>query len=80
MTAVFTISHNVPNARIKKATAKDMMIIRLSLYRKVMNDIKNYSIEITVVGNNVSFDFDPKIPCLLADQIKKVVEDYFKED
>ena len=45
-----------------------------------MNDIKNYSIEITVVGNNVSCDFDPKIPCLLADQIKKVVEDYFKED
>ena len=45
-----------------------------------MNDIKNYSIEITVVENNVSFDFDPNIPCLLADKIKKVVEDYFKED
>lgn len=45
-----------------------------------MNDIENYSIEIYVEGKYVFFDFDPNIPCLLADQIKKVVEDYFKED
>ena len=44
-----------------------------------MIEIKDYSIEITVARNKVSFDFDPKLPCLLADKIKKVVEDYFKE-
>ena len=45
-----------------------------------MNDIVNYSIDIAVDGKYVFIDFDPNMPCLLADQIKKVVEDYFKED
>ena len=38
-----------------------------------------YKIEITVIGNHVIFDFDPRIPCLLADKIKEVVEEYYKE-
>ena len=39
-----------------------------------------FMIEITVVGNYVSFDIDPKMPFILADQIKKVVRDFYKEE
>ena len=42
--------------------------------------MKTYNIEITVVGTHVSFDFDPKMPFLLADEIKKVVKEFYKED
>ena len=39
----------------------------------------DYQIEITVKDGHVSFDFDPKMPCILADKIKEVVEDFYKE-
>ena len=39
----------------------------------------DYQIEFTVIGNHVIFDFDPRIPCLLAYKIKEVVEDFYKE-
>ena len=38
-----------------------------------------YKIEITVVDNYPSFDFDPRMPFMLADEIKKVVKDFYKE-
>lgn len=43
-------------------------------------DMETYNIEITVVGTHVSFDFDPKMPFLLADEIKKVVKEFYKEE
>jgi hypothetical protein len=42
--------------------------------------MNTYNIEITRNGQYVSFDFSPNTPCLLADEIKKLVENYFKED
>ena len=30
-------------------------------------------------GRRVIFDFDPRIPFILADKIKEVVEDFYKE-
>lgn len=38
-----------------------------------------YYIEIIQNGQYVSTDFSPNTPCLLADEIKKVTEDFFKE-
>ena len=39
-----------------------------------------YEIQITVVGTHVSFDFDPKMPFLLADEIKRIVKEFYKEE
>ena len=42
--------------------------------------MNTYQIEIYQNGQYVSLDFSPNTPCLLADEIKKLVENYFKED
>ena len=41
--------------------------------------MEQYNIQITVGDEGVFIDFDPKMPCLLADKIKEVVEDFYKE-
>lgn len=38
-----------------------------------------FKIEITTDGKWVSIDFDPRMPCMLADEIKKVVNEFYKE-
>ena len=42
--------------------------------------MKVFYIEISQSGQYVSLDFSHNTPCLLADEIKKLVENYFKED
>ncbi len=41
--------------------------------------METFNIEITVEGSHVSFDFDPKMPFLLADEIKKVVTEFYQK-
>ena len=43
-------------------------------------NIVDYSIKITVNGRHVSYDFDPNMPFMLAVEIKRVVDDFYKED
>ncbi len=40
----------------------------------------DYSIRITVTGRHVSYDFDPNMPFMLAEEIKRVVDDFYEED
>ena len=39
-----------------------------------------YHIEYSLEGNYVSFYPDAKMPCMLADQIKEVIKNFYKED
>lgn len=41
--------------------------------------IEEYHITYAVNGKYVDFDIDPKIPFMLADQIKEVIRKYYKE-
>lgn len=38
-----------------------------------------YEIQITVGDEGVFIDFDFNMPCFLADKIKEVVKDFYKE-
>ena len=39
--------------------------------------MEQYNIQITVGDEGVFIDFDPKMPFLLADEIKKEVEEFY---
>ena len=41
---------------------------------------ETFNFEITTNGKFVSFDFSPNTPFMLADKIKKVVQDFYNED
>ena len=41
--------------------------------------MKYFIVRIEVCGKTPYVEMSPNMPCLLADKIKKVVEDYFKE-
>lgn len=42
--------------------------------------METFKIEIITNGKWVSFDFSPNIPCMLADEIKELVKNFYKED
>ena len=42
--------------------------------------MNTYYIEITQNGQYVHAEFSPNTPCLLADEIKQLAKDYFKEE
>lgn len=41
--------------------------------------MEQYNIQITVGDEGVFIDFDSNMPCILADKIKEVVKDFYKE-
>ena len=46
-----------------------------------MANIIEYRVEITVTnGKYTHVDCDGRMPCILADKIKNVVEEFYKED
>ncbi len=38
-----------------------------------------FNIEMVVTGTVVDFDFDPKMPAVLADKIRYVAQEFFNE-
>ena len=41
--------------------------------------METFNIEITRNGEHVSIDFDPKMPFMLAEEIRKTVEAFYGE-
>ena len=39
-----------------------------------------FKIEMVVTGTVVDFDFDPKMPAVLADKIRYVAQEFFNEE
>ena len=42
--------------------------------------MERHIVEIRVEGKYVAVEFDYNMPCLLADEIRKVVKEFYEED
>ena len=53
---------------------------RWSYRLEVKNNMERFTIEIRVDGDYVAVECSGNTPCLLADKIRELARDYFKED
>ena len=52
----------------------------LTKKNQIQNDMERYLIEVRTEGNYHAVEFSGNTPCLLADEIKKVVNEFFRNE